>query len=68
MRSKPLLLIILLCSLAVVVFLASRPLEDEGGYPSLSRSGLDLRRLDQKLEPVNRAIAESRLTGQSQPV
>ena len=68
MRSRPLLLIILLSSLAVVVFLASRPLNDEGGYPSLTRSGLDLRRLDQKLEPVNRAIAETRLTGQSQPV
>ena len=50
MHSKPLLLIILLCSLALVLFLASRPVEDQGGYPSLSRSGLDLRRLDQKLE------------------
>lgn len=68
MRSKTLLLIILASSLAVVVFLASRPIEDQGGYPSLSRSGLDLRRLDQKLEPINRAVAESRLTGQSQPV
>lgn len=68
MHSKPLLLIILLCSLALVLFLASRPVEDQGGYPSLSRSGLDLRRLDQKLEPVNRAIAETRLTGLSQPV
>ena len=68
MRSKPLLLIVILCSLAVVVFLASRPIEDRGGYPSLSRSGLDLRRLDQKLEPLDRAIAETRLTGVSQPV
>ena len=68
MRSKPLLLIVVLCSLAVVVFLASRPIENQGGYPSLSRSGLDLRRLDQKLEPIDRAIAETRLTGLSQPV
>lgn len=68
MRSKPLLLIVVLCSLAVVVFLASRPIENQGGYPSLARSGLDLRRLDQKLEPIDRAIAETRLTGLSQPV
>ena len=68
MRSKPLLLIVVLCSLAVVVFLASRPIENQGGYPSLTRSGLDLRRLDQKLEPIDRAIAETRLTGLSQPV
>lgn len=68
MRSRPLLLIILLSSLGVVLFLASRPLEDQGGYPSLARSGLDLRRLDQKLAPINQAIAETRLTGLAQPV
>ncbi len=68
MRPKLLLLIVLLSSLALVVFLASRPLPEQGSFPSLSASGLDLRRLDQKLEPIARAISESRLTGRSQPV
>ena len=68
MRPKLLLLIVLFSSLAVVLFLASRPLPAGNEFPSLAPSGLDLRRLDRKLEPIAQAISESRLTGQSQPV
>ena len=68
MRPKPLLIAVILVGLALVVYFAAQPIENRSGLPSLSESALDLRVLDQKLEPVARAIAESRLTGRSQPV